>query len=142
MSTVFETVIAGVTVFVTGQIIIKFMVEPILEFKSLLGKITQIFLSNQGQIISANADQEIEDLIFTLASELLQRRQAILLYKYLSCIYGLPSYTNVLNAAKELNLIGNLVSTKKSEKGGEQVKIYNAMTKIEQYLKINISYNK
>ncbi|MEI8615031.1 hypothetical protein P4S54_15750 [Shewanella sp. PP-He15 brown] len=139
MSTVFETVIAGVTVFVTGQIIIKFMVEPILELKSLLGKITQIFLRNQGQIISANANQEIEDLIFTLASELLQRRQAILWYKYLSCIYGLPTYKNVLNAAKELNLIGNLVSTQKAD---EQVKIYNAMAKIEQYLKINISYNK
>ena len=142
MNTVFETVVAGVAVFVTGQIIIKFIVEPILDFKSLLGKITQTFLRNQGQIISARADKEIEDLMFILASELLQKRQSILWYKFLFCLYGLPSYSSVLNAAKELNLIGNLVSNEKEERGEEQVSIYNAMTKIEKSLKINISYNK
>ena len=44
MSTVFETVIAGVTIFVAGQIVIKFMLEPILEFKTLLGEISHKFL--------------------------------------------------------------------------------------------------
>lgn len=142
MSTVFETVIAGVTILVSGQITIKLIVEPILDFRALLGKITQMFLRNQGVILNARADKELEDLIFTLASELIQKRQSILWYKFLSRIYGLPSYSNVLSAAKKLNLIGNLVFAQKEKSNQERIQIYDAMTEIEHYLNVNIQYNK
>jgi hypothetical protein len=140
MSTVFNTVLAGVTVFVTGQIIIKFILEPILDFKSLLGKITQVLLRNQGQILTANADKEIQNSIFTLASELLQKRQAVLCYKSWHRIYGLPSYSNVLEAAKLLNFIGNTVSPEKSASADGQIKIFESMNEIEKLLKVNTSY--
>ncbi|UTW02591.1 hypothetical protein KDX31_14725 [Amphritea atlantica] len=141
MSSVFETVVAGVAVFVIGQIIIKFIAEPILDFRSLLGKITQFFLRYQSQIMCAKGTEEIEEMLFVFASELLQKRQSIILYSYLSCVYGLPAYNKVLSAAKNINLIGNLVCTKENKRDG-QVQIYEAMSKIETSLKINIRYNK
>jgi hypothetical protein len=142
MSTVFNTVFAGVTVFVIGQIIIKFILEPILDFKSLLGKITQVFLRNQGQILTANADKEIQNSIFILASELLQKRQSVMCYKSLHRIYGLPSYSNVLEAAKLLNFIGNTVSPEKSASDDGLIKIFESMKEIDELLKINTGYNK
>jgi len=142
MSTVFETVVAGVSVYVLGQVVIKFVIEPILEFRSLLGRVTQFFLRNQGEMISAEGNESTQNELFVLASELLQKRQSIIWYSRLSFIYGLPSSDNVLNAARSMNQIGNRVRTGKEERADEQVIIYEQMQKIESYLKINVSYNK
>lgn len=142
MSTVFETIIAGVSVYVIGQIAIKFIIEPILEFRSLLGRVTQFFLRNQGEMISADGSESTRNELFMLASELLQKRQSIILYSRLSVIYGLPSSNKVLNAARSMNQIGNRVRTGKEERGDEQTIIYNEMQNIENYLGISVSYNK
>lgn len=142
MSTVFGTVVAGVSVYVLGQIIIKFIIEPILEFRHLLGRITQFFLRNQGEMISAEGSESTENELFVLASELLQKRQAIICYSRLSWLYGLPSSDRVLEAAKSINQIGNRVRTGKEERAAEQERIYEAMGKIERSLGINVSYNK
>lgn len=140
MNTVFETVIAGVSVYVVGQILIKFVIEPILEFRSFLGRVTQFFLRNQGELISAEGSESTRNELFVLASELLQKRQSIICYSHLSFIYGLPSSKKVLNAARSLNQIGNRVRTGKDERADEQVIIYDEMQKIENYLGINVSY--
>ncbi|EDM48024.1 hypothetical protein [Marinobacter algicola] len=71
MSAVFGTVVAGDSVYVLGQIIIKFIIEPILEFRHLLGRFTQFFLRNQGEMISAEGSESTENELFVLASELL-----------------------------------------------------------------------
>ena len=142
MNTVFDTVIAGVTIFVAGQVVIKFILEPILEFRKVLGEISNEFLRNQGMILSANGDQEIENKMFMFSSNLLSKRQAISGYKYISYIVGLPSYSKVLAGARQLNLIGNLVQPKGPEPSKEQVDIYNAMQEIETHLNIIVSYNK
>ena len=138
MSTVFETVVAGVSVYVLGQIII----EPILEFRNLLGRVTQFFLRNQGEMISAEGSESTQNELFVLASELLQKRQSIIWYSGLSFLYGLPSSDKVLDAAKSMNQIGNRVRTGKEERAGEQEKIYEAMHNIERCLGVNVSYNK
>ena len=41
-----------------------------------------------------------------------------------------------------MNQIGNRVRTGKEERGDEQTIIYNEMQNIENYLGINVSYNK
>lgn len=142
MSTVFETVVAGVSVYVLGQIVIKFIIEPILEFRSLLGKVTQFFLRHQTEILSADGSVSTQNELFVLASELLQKRQSIIWYSSLSFLYGLPSSDKVLNAAKSMNQIGNRVRTGKEDRADEQVIIYDEMQRIEGGLGINVSYNK
>ncbi|EPC03347.1 hypothetical protein L861_17545 [Litchfieldella anticariensis FP35 = DSM 16096] len=141
MSTVFETVVAGVSVYVLGQIIIKFIIEPILEFRSLLGRVTQFFLRNQGEIITAKGSESTQDELFVLASELLQKRQSIIWYSRLSFLYGLPSSAKVLDAAKNMNQIGNRIRNGNEQRADEQVIIYRAMQNIERCLSINVSYN-
>lgn len=142
MSTVFETIVAGVSVYVLGQVVINFIVEPILEFRSLLGKVTQFFLRNQGEVISAEGSESTQNELFLLASELLQRRQSIIWYSRLSLLYGLPSHDKVLNAARSMNQIGNRVRTGKDVRADEQAIIHDEMQKIEGYLGVNVSYNK
>ncbi|MGM0564950.1 MAG: hypothetical protein ACQES2_11510 [Pseudomonadota bacterium] len=142
MSTVFETVVAGVSVYVLGQIILKFIIEPILEFRSFLGRVTQFFLRNQGEMVSAEGSESTQNELFVLASELLQKRQSIIWYSRLSFLYGLPSSDKVLDAAKSMNQIGNRVRTGKEERAGEQKKIHDAMQNIERCLGVNVSYNK
>ncbi|MBR9868715.1 MAG: hypothetical protein GYB20_07490 [Oceanospirillales bacterium] len=142
MSTVFETVVAGVSVYVLGQIVIKFIIEPILEFRSLLGKVTQFFLRHQCEILSADGSVSTQNELFVLASELLQKRQSIIWYSSLSFLYGLPSSDKVLNVAKSMNQIGNRVRTGKEDRADEQVIIYDEMQRIEGGLGINVSYNK
>ena len=139
MSTVFDTVTAGVTIFVAGQIVIKFILEPILEFRKLLGEISHEFLLHQGELLSANSNKELEDKMFTFASMLLSKRQAISGYKYISYIIGLPPYSNVLAGAKQFNLIGNLVRLNENTK---QVEIFKAMQEIEKQLNVIVRYNK
>lgn len=138
MSTVFETIIAGVSVYLLGQIVVKFVVESILEFRRLLGRVTQFFLRNQGEVISAEGSKSTQNDLFVLASELLQKRQSIIWYSRLSVIYGLPSSDKVLNAARSMNQIGNRVRKGKDERGI----IYDEMQKIESDLGINLAYNK
>lgn len=142
MNTVFGTIIAGVSVYVLGQILIKFVIEPILEFRSLLGRITQFFLRNQGEMLSAEGSESTQSELFVLASELLQKRQSIIWYSRLSVIYGLPSSDKVLNAARSMNQIGNRIRTGKDELGDEQGIIYGEMQKVETYLGINVNFNK
>jgi hypothetical protein len=46
--TVFITVLAGTSVFVLGQIVLKFVIEPIISFKEAIGGISYLILVHQG----------------------------------------------------------------------------------------------
>lgn len=138
MATIFITVISGVIILVLGQIIIKFILEPVLEFKNQLGEITQVFLRHQGEIFSAKTNKELGEKMFVFASMLLAKRQAITGYKFVSRLATLPSYNDVVDGAKELNLIGNLIQ----EGNSDGTQIFNALAQIEKHLKIKVTYTK
>ena len=107
MNTVFETVLAGVTVYVAGQFIIKFIIEPVLNFKELLGKISHTFLNNQSEILQAHGAPELRTELFFLAATLLEKRQAITWYRGVSRMFSLPSSSEVLAGSRYLNLLSS-----------------------------------
>ena len=140
MSAVFETVIAGVTVYVLGQAVIKFILDPVLGFKVLLGCISHTLLKNQSIILSARADAELQKELFILAATLLEKRQSIILYTVTSFVFCLPSFSKVLEGSRYLNLIANRLGSADVELGNIQVENYESLKKISTNLGIVVSY--
>ncbi len=99
------TILAGVSVFVIGQFILKLVLEPIVEFKKVLGEISSLFLREQASIKNANPSEDTVAELKRLSSMLLAMKQAIPCYSFLRYIFGLPSVDNLILGSHSLNLI-------------------------------------
>jgi hypothetical protein len=125
------TVLAGILVFVIGQITIKFIVEPVHDLYKLYGEITHavIYYDNVTPMIANSYRKQLEaaglndetreqlksaidrewkwldeakHIYRTQASELLARTTAVRLYWLWRTLGLLPKYANVLQASSEL----------------------------------------
>lgn len=103
MNTVFSTVLAGVLTFVFGQIVVKAVLEPVIEMKKLIGKIAYDldFYANQ---MWGRQEKGVEarEKYRQDACDLRQKLNVILWYRGASWIFRLPSEINVLEASAEL----------------------------------------
>lgn len=102
---IFFAVVTGTLVFMVGQMVLKFFIEPIVSFKEAIGNISHIFLTNQGDISGAQADDNLAQKIRAASGILLSKKQAIPFYKYTSFIFRLPSEEKVWNTCACLNVI-------------------------------------
>lgn len=137
------TIFAGVSVFVLGQFFLKLVLDPIVEMKSTLGKLSALFLREQAKITNARASEETQREIKKMSSELLAKRQAIPSYKYMSYIFGLPSSENILASCKSLNAIAHYVIEDAPEiqsKQNRPIEIYKEMQSIQESLGVVIAY--
>ncbi|HAW3343634.1 TPA: hypothetical protein JLS65_004310, partial [Escherichia coli] len=76
------TVITGVLVFVGGQFIVKSAIEPYIEFKKQLGKISNLLLANQAKLANPCA-VEMSEIIHELkdaAAQLMAKHSALPFY--------------------------------------------------------------
>ncbi len=140
----FMTIIAGVTVFVLGQFILKIVLEPIVEFKKTLGEISAFFLREQSKITNAHCTVETENEIKRLASLLLSTKQSIPFYKHISALRCLPQETKLIKASHSLNLIAYLVMPNNpsiESKPDACIKINNEMRNIAKNLNIRVTYS-
>ncbi|WP_193332714.1 hypothetical protein [Pseudoalteromonas ulvae] len=84
---IFFTILAGVAVFVTGQFILKLILEPIVSLKESLGELSAFCLRNRAKITNANANAnatlEMQLEFKFLGSKLISKRP---LGK--SCLFG------------------------------------------------------
>lgn len=109
MSTVFPTVLAGVSVFVIGQLLIKFLLDPLQEYFRLKGDIADALIyyahvySNPG-VGSDELMREAHECLRKHASSLLSRKGAIPFYQFWAKIGLLPVREQILFA--HVNLIG------------------------------------
>lgn len=112
------TVLAGVLVFVAGQLIIKFFVEPIHEQAKLLGEIAYAltFYANVFGNASVVKPEKLEEASMTVrkqASQLRATASTIFWYKLWQLLRIVPKQKNVLIASSYL--IGLSNSTSRSE---------------------------
>lgn len=136
MSDVFNTVLAGVFVYVLGQILMKLVVDPILDFRRFRGEVSAFFLRNQGVLFGASASERTQEDIFALASMLVQKREAIVFPSWLAYIlFCLPRSEDALVAARRLNFIGNVAASRE-----KQVQVWEAMKELETLLRIKVTY--
>lgn len=110
--TLFTTILAGVSVFVLGQIVLKWMIEPIQEFRKLKGEIL-FHLANDyatiqnAKVVEKDAALEVGKVLERLGASLLATEHLIPMYSRIRCIFSLPEREGIQFAAKRLRLISN-----------------------------------
>ena len=124
------TVISGVLVYITGQLIMKFIIEPVHDQKKVIGEIADaiIFYGNKYYFPSypvsavgavdltsyykkAKDEKRVGDGIRKLGSLLIAKTHMIPFYKQLATIRIVKPMKNIVKAKKALIGLSNLVGS-------------------------------
>lgn len=110
--TIFYTIIAGVSVFVLGQIVLKWIIEPVQELRKLKGEILFHLANDYANIQNANTIKkelalEAGKVFERLGASLLANEHLIPMYNRIQCIFNLPESESIKFASTRLHLISN-----------------------------------
>lgn len=119
---VFLTIFSGVAVFVIGQIALKLFIDPIHDFKKVIGEISNCLINNAGNYsepekLSVEKQGEVAKALLGLSAKLSAQVSIIPLYSKLSRIYSCPSIDNVVVASKNLIGISNAMRSSRPNNG-------------------------
>ncbi len=108
--TLFSTITAGVTVFVFGQIILKWAIEPIQQLKEVISGIIYHFSNDYTVIQNSRIVQKEEAIqacknLESLGAKLLAKQHLVPFYKNIHNWFGLPNKESIYGASKYLSLI-------------------------------------
>lgn len=116
----FTTIVAGVSVFVLGQIFLKWMVEPIQELRKIMAEVL-FYIANDHATIHNAEMVEKQDALFVgknlerLGARLLSTQQLIPFYETARKVFRLPSTENIMLASKRLSLISKSMFGKETD---------------------------
>jgi hypothetical protein len=134
-SVVFGTVLSGVFVFVIGQIIQKFLLEPIKEYKKVIGKIDNELKYHANIIVSSGLDLELviesSRTMRRLSGEFEALYKQIPFRKPLSYVKLIPDHNNAAEAASSIIRISNA-----GGQSGREGMNYDEVIKIRKLLNI------
>ena len=108
---IFTTVFAGTAIFVIGQLLSRFILDPIQKQKEIIGKIifAPSFYGNKfpfedenGKIVNIDELNQSSIDIRTLASELRASTKNIPFYNFFSLIKIIPNVNNIKEASSSL----------------------------------------
>lgn len=145
-----STVIAGVLVFLVGQLVLKCVIEPVQVLKATIARVSNLLLLYQAKLMNASCDDAIAEDMKRLSAEIISHSYHILWFPVSRMAFGLPSRMALLNAAKELNILyyGMLQAARKDGIGGgcgsgsdRVMRNINAMKSIEKLLGIMTDYS-
>lgn len=119
---VFLTIFSGVTVFVIGQIVLKLFIDPIQDFKKVIGETSNCLINNAGNYfepekLSEEKQGEVAQELLRLSAKLNAQMSVIPLYSKLSRIYSCPSTDDVVVASKNLIEISNAMRSNRPNNG-------------------------
>ena len=106
---IFQTVFAGVAVFVLGQIVLKLVIDPVQQLKRTIGEVSFALAfyanvyTNPG-IPKPELMDEASTKLRQLACQVAADLRVIPLYRHVRLLFALPSYENILSA--QASLIG------------------------------------
>ena len=138
------TILAGVSVFVIGQFLLKLILEPIVTFKNKIGELSALFLREQAKITNAQASEETQQEIRRMSSSILAHKQAIPFYGFFAFILRLPSTENIISSCRSLNWIAHHVvkdAPRIPPRNDIPLEIYKEMKNINEKLKVIVSYS-
>jgi len=123
------TVVTGVIVLVLGQVIVKFLLEPVGDLKRTLAKIHYAFIFHDQAILTPTAGDtarcdKAAEALRDLASELFSKTEAIPLYGTVraAMFCRLPKHKDALSAAVSLRALSNSVHMPDRTKNFERLK--------------------
>jgi hypothetical protein len=146
----FSTVIAGVLVFLVGQLVLKCVIEPVQALKATIARVSNLLLLYQAKLTNASCEDAIAEDMKRLSADIISNSYHILWFPVSRLAFGLPSRMALLNAAKELNLLhyGMLQAARQAEMGGgygstseRAMRNINAMQRIGKFLGIMTDYS-
>jgi hypothetical protein len=134
---------AGVSVFVVSQFILKLVLEPIVSFKESLGSISAFFLRYNAKITNGNASPELQHDLRILISTVISKKEAIPLYGLFGLVLGLPSDKKLLKGCHNLNYVANEINKDTATKTGtpDCIKISRHLIETAELLKIRLNYS-
>ncbi|SPJ33434.1 hypothetical protein [Kushneria phyllosphaerae] len=106
----FATILSGVIVFVLGQLMMRFVIEPAADLKRELGSITNTFLerANGEHSVGLRSDDS-SILLRQHAAKLMQGLWSIPMYHRVRIFFGLPPAEHIVQAARDLNVIARFI---------------------------------
>ena len=112
MTTVFQTVLSGVLVFVLGQIFLKLIIEPVYQFKKTRADIAHTLIRyahalQNPKVIPDDLFREAYDKLRMLSGQLYADMELIPAYKLFRFLFCLPKTSNVYEGAKNLLAVAN-----------------------------------
>ena len=109
------TILSGTAIFVVGQIVIKFIIDPTQALRKTLKDIQYAILFYQASYSTPGGKEELEEEAYEtfkkLSGELCSNARSIPFYKRWSSISDtfLPSMDNVIKATTKLRSLSNSV---------------------------------
>jgi hypothetical protein len=137
---IFATIVAGVIVYVLGQIVQQFVLMPIKEFNKERGDTSYLLLRHQAAITNASGrNQEVLDEIQQVAASLISTVDQIPFYNVLCRVkaFRLPARIAIVEAAREVN---GIVYRMKVSNLGDAMENTLALEKITDLLGVRTSY--
>lgn len=135
MSTISDfvlTILGGVSIFVLGQIVIKFIVEPLYEQSKAIGQIVDSLIyyidAKKGEKFKKINSTEAPIVLRQRASALMEKTYAIPIYELWEYFGIVPERKSIVEALQELIVLSNGVDNSS----------LNRIEKIAKYLKIDI----
>lgn len=106
----FSTILAGVAVFILGQIFLKWVIEPIQQLREVISDIIYHFANDYSIIQNANIVDKLVALSVCkeferLGARLLSKQHLIPFYTKIHKYLKLPEKSNLFLASKRLSLI-------------------------------------
>ena len=108
----FETILAGVTIFVLGQVFLKMVIDPVQKLKSTLGEIAHALVyyasvyGNPGSL-PPERSQEAYERLRDLSSQLAGDLRVIPLFSITRFIFFLPARESLISAQREVIGLSN-----------------------------------
>ena len=129
------TVLTGTTLFVIGQIVSKFLIEPILEQRRVIGEIAYSLIFYARDYTSPGLGKrdrmdEASEVLRQHASQLRARTHAIPWYGFWALLRRVRKYEDVLEASKRLIGLSNSIHQ------GDGLRNYQLARDIEKLLGI------
>jgi hypothetical protein len=104
---VFSTVLSGTLVYVIGQIVLKFFIDPVQELKKTIGAVSHSLIEHLPEILTpgrgtAEIEHETSQEFRKLASQLRSNGVLVPWYRYTALLFGLPAYAEIDKASRAL----------------------------------------
>lgn len=114
------TVIAGVLVFLLGQLVLKCIIEPAQAMKASMARVSNLLLLYQAKLSNASCEAGIAEDMNKLSAAIVSDSYRVLWYSLARLIFRLPSRRNLLKAARSLNQLhyGMLEAARRAEMAG------------------------
>lgn len=109
---IFATIVAGVTVFALGQILLKLVIEPIQKLREAIAEVA-FYLANDHAVIhnAETVEKEVAQAAYSnlrqLGARLVASKQLVPFYPRLRQLFSLPSSANIQQASQRLFQISN-----------------------------------